>query len=1552
MKSTYRLSFLASCICLAVGSSQAYAACDNTSPGNGDKVTCSADQVGNTAVVSADGVSGVTVQQDGTLDVSSGPAISLGDSSTIRNTGIISGTSAGILLREGSAENTINNSGSITGTAGPGIRINAKGNTAITNSGNISSGEGTSGTAILFGDGDDTLTVTGGTITGIVNQGRGADTLHMVDGTIDGDVIQGVTEANGDDFASDKVLIEGGTITGGITQGEGIDDFEMTGGTIGSLQQGGSQDTFRMTGGWIKGAFEDGDHAEMTGGRIGNVQLKAADNFFDMSGGSVDGNVSSGLGKDTYIIRGDAKIGNSISTGAEKDSVTLKSGTIVNEIRMSTGDDLFRWEGGSVGGAVKMEADNDRVELVGVGTNITDSSPLIDGGNGDDSIMLDNSQYVHSDANLLAGFEHVDLTNGSTLTLRNNILKLGDSEDDNASTGFSIDSGSTLAIENGAATDFTGHLSGTGTVSTDTSGKAFNFTSNNKADGFGGTLALGNSTLALAGVNTQALKNATLRADDKSITTVGSGQQTIGGLTFNGGTVVFGAVVPGNTVSDNTIQTSKNLDISGKGSVKVSLGDAVNYAPDVNDKVQLLKQDDGENLIKLAGSGGTVTGNGSALTLKDSSGSVISSGKMTHIVNTAGGPTVAEGTWDWKLSDGTGHDGLYVTYALKEVNLKGAGSDALALNSGTDTGSAADLSAKVTGAGDLAITGGTVSLSNSSNDYRGVTDVRGGTLQMNNDSVLGNTSLLKLADGTGLKMAGHTQTVGAVATAAGSLVDIAGGNLTINSGGTVQGHMQGAGTLTLEGGELTVTGANTGLSATTAVNSGATATLDNTQGLGSGAIDNGGTVNLNAASGTFANSVSNSGKINLTGSQVQLSGDNTQFSGEFSIDKDSRLTAAQASHLGSAAVHDEGTLALVTDSDWTLANVVDGSGNLVKDGAGTLTLTDPNLAYTGSTDILSGGLRFGSREAPSTLASSQVNIAAGAMMAANGTVSGGVDNKGTLQVGQSGLPAAEPANAVRAAAFAAASGTDSLVIGGDLSNSGTVQLAQIGSDAQVGNTLTVNGNYAGNGGKIRFNTVLGDDSSLTDHMTVEGDTSGTTLVSVANAGGTGARTLNGIELIAVNGNSAGEFVQDGRIAAGAYDYTLGRGVGAASNKNWYLTNEASEPTNPTDPTDPTNPTDPGDPGTPPVDPGNPTDPGDPGTPPVDPGNPTNPTDPGEPTNPGTPPVTPAKPAYRPEAGSYIANIAAANTMFITRLHDRLGETQYTDALTGEQRVTSLWMRQVGTHNRWKDSSGQLKTRSNQYVIMLGGDVAQWSSSGLDRGHLGLMAGYGNNSSHTHSSATGYGSDGKVHGYNVGIYGTWYANDADKTGLYVDTWASYSWLKNSVNGEDLASESYHSKGFTGSLETGYTWQVGEFYGSKGTLSKVYIQPQAQAIWMGVRAKNHTEDNGTRVSSDGDGNVLTRLGARAYLNSYSKLDEGKQREFQPFIEANWIHNTRRFSTKMDGVRLSQEGARNLGEVKTGVEGKLSNNLTAWGNVGQQLGDHKYSNTEAMLGVKYSW
>ncbi len=36
----------------------------------------------------------------------------------------------------------------------------------------------------------------------------------------------------------------------------------------------------------------------------------------------------------------------------------------------------------------------------------------------------------------------------------------------------------------------------------------------------------------------------------------------------------------------------------------------------------------------------------------------------------------------------------------------------------------------------------------------------------------------------------------------------------------------------------------------------------------------------------------------------------------------------------------------------------------------------------------------------------------------------------------------------------------------------------------------------------------------------------------------------------------------------------------------------------------------------------------------------------------------------------------------------------------------------------------------------------------------------------------------------------------------------------------------------------------------------------------------------------------------------------------------------------------------------EAKVNNNLSLWGNVGVQLGDKGYSDTQGMLGVKYSW
>lgn len=463
-------------------------------------------------------------------------------------------------------------------------------------------------------------------------------------------------------------------------------------------------------------------------------------------------------------------------------------------------------------------------------------------------------------------------------------------------------------------------------------------------------------------------------------------------------------------------------------------------------------------------------------------------------------------------------------------------------------------------------------------------------------------------------------------------------------------------------------------------------------------------------------------------------------------------------------------------------------------------------------------------------------------------------------------------------------------------------------------TLTISDDFIGNGGKLVFNTVLFDDTSETDKLIVEGNTSGHTGVEVNNIGGTGAQTIEGIEIVSVGGNSDGTFEKASRIVAGGYDYNV-----VQKGKNWFLTSLVEPVDPPVDPVDP---------------------PVDPVDPPVDPVIP-----PQEPVPPAAPPKSEHQ--YRPEFGSYQANSYAANTLFMTRLHDRLGETQYTDLLTGEQKVTSLWMRNVGGHTRFRDGSGQLKTTANRYVLQLGGDVAQWSTDGLDRWHLGLMAGYGNSQSRSASSLTGYHSRGEVNGYSVGLYGTWYANDADKSGTYVDSWMLYNWFDNKVMGQDQATENYRSSGVTASVEAGYSVKMGE-----SGRNSYWIQPKAQAVWMDVQADDHRERNGTRVKDQTQGNLMTRLGVKAYISGHNAIDDGKSRTFQPFIEANWIHNTQTTRIRMDDVSNQMRGARNIGELKTGVEGQITPQLSVWGNVAQQIGDKGYSDTQGMLGVKYSF
>lgn len=1160
--------------------------------------------------------------------------------------------------------------------------------------------------------------------------------------------------------------------------------------------------------------------------------------------------------------------------------LTNASGAAIRgQVNLLSGDNTVILESGSTATDVTGGAGKDSFILKNIRPeNNYSLFTSLNGGRGEDTLKLENSTYILKRGDTITGMEHINLASGSVFTLDKVMLGLGDDSDGDG-TGYSIDGSSRLNVLSAADMAFNSHLAGTGTVEVNTAGNNFNFTVNNADDGFTGTVALTNSRFGLGDLNTRALSKATLRTGEESITHVASGEQRIGGLVFAGGTVQFDGVTPGVPMADGIIHAA-TMDLTGRGTVQVDSGSVSNDRPQVDTHLSLLEQDDAQTVIKLATSDAAVMGGAGNLVLADKDGNAISDAITADISQQ--GTVVAKGTYDYRLTGGDGDDGLYVNYGLTQVDLLGKGDNALILDANGKSGNAADLSAKVTGSGDLAFDsqkGRTVTLSNMDNDYRGLTDVRSGNLAMLNDNVLGKTSELKLADATGFDMRGHAQTVGKLTAEKGSLTNLNGGNLTLTNGGESAGELAGTGQLTVAGGILNVSGANAPLKATTTIARGATASLNNALGLGTGNIVAAGLLNLNNAAGVLYNSLSDAGKVALNAGDVALAGDNSGFSGTFAVDNASTLSVSAARQLGTAAVANNGKLVLNADDSWTLKNSVTGSGSVVKNGSGSVTLYETSQ-WTGATDINAGGVILGSADKAMTLASQQVNVQKDGRLSGFGGVAGNIDNKGTLLAGDSNRPAVSPVT---------------FTIGGNLTNSGNVWTGSSGSAA--GNQLVVNGNYQGDGGHLHLNTVLNDDNSETDMLIVKGNTTGTTRVSVTNAGGSGAQTLNGIEVIHVDGQSDGNFIQEGRIVAGAYDYSLVRGQ-SNNDRNWYLTNHKGN------------------------------------------------------IDPAPKPGHKLAPDVRPEPGSYTANLAAANTLFNTRLHDRLGETQYTDALTGKQKVTSMWMRQVGGHNAWRDGSGQLKTQSNRYVVQMGGDIARWSGDGLDRWHLGVMAGYGHNSSNTRSLSTGYSSDGSVNGYSAGLYATWYANDETHQGAYLDSWAQYSWFNNSVKGQDIQSESYKSKGLTGSIEVGYTHKMGEFIGSKGTLNEWFIQPQAQAVWMGVKADSHREANGTLINGEGNGNVQTRLGVRTFLKSHSAIDDGKDREFEPFVEVNWIHNTRDFGSRIDGISIRQSGSRNLGEIKTGVEGQLNSKLNLWGNVGVQMGGKGYNDAAAMVGVKYSF
>ena len=476
-------------------------------------------------------------------------------------------------------------------------------------------------------------------------------------------------------------------------------------------------------------------------------------------------------------------------------------------------------------------------------------------------------------------------------------------------------------------------------------------------------------------------------------------------------------------------------------------------------------------------------------------------------------------------------------------------------------------------------------------------------------------------------------------------------------------------------------------------------------------------------------------------------------------------------------------------------------------------------------------------------------------------------------------------------------------------SSGTINFPAAPSTGFTGTTLTIDGDYSADGGTVNMSTVLQGDASAHDEITVNGNTSGTANLVFTKVSGWGSQTVDGIKVAQVAGTSDAVFTkpESNRLTAGAYIYELKK-IGS----DWYLTSQrdpdAAKIILPKTIDDP-----------------------DPVQPDV---------------IPAVDPTDPTIHYVKPELGSYAANMLASNTLFTTSLYDRLGETRYSDALKSQKKSGNVWIRMQGGKNHTNMYDDQLTNRGTYGVVQVGGDLVTWPGSGDHRFHVGLMGGYAHQSTKTQSSDIGLTSKGKLSGYSAGFYATYMNDKPEATGPYADLWMIYQHFTDKVHASSAAEEEYHSKGWTGSLEAGYTFGLKDWVSASGTQNATRLQLQAQVVRMGVRADEHVDAENFTVQGTGAGNVRTRIGATAY-HLFTNPKTG--RAIKPYLTLNWYHDTKNFGVVYDGVKDHIVGTRNFGEVKFGIEGKVSKNVNLWGAALYQAGSHSYWNAGAFVGAK---
>ncbi|QVS48051.1 autotransporter outer membrane beta-barrel domain-containing protein [Salmonella enterica subsp. enterica] len=1093
--------------------------------------------------------------------------------------------------------------------------------------------------------------------------------------------------------------------------------------------------------------------------------------------------------------------------------------------------------------------------------------------------------------NAIGGSGKVEKSGDDTLTLSGS----------NTYTGGTLINGGTLVASNVEALG-TGDVTDDATLELNTGGDF-----DNAISGSGQVVKSGDETLTLSGSNTYTggtlISSGTLVAND--VNALGTGD------------VTDNAVLELNTGGDfiNSIGGTGRVEKSGDETLTLSGSNTYTGGTTINDGTLVATSVDAlgsgdvtDNATLELNTGGDFANN------IGGTGSVVKSGDKTLTLSGTnsytGGTTINDGTLVATSVDALG-SGDVTDNATLELNTSGTFDNVI---SG---------SGQVVKSGDDALT------LSGANSYTGGTTISGGTLVASNVEALGSGDIDNYAS---LQLNASGQFVTA--------------NLTTHDNATTAigaGSALRANTLTQE--------ANSTLAVhLTDSNSGAIVTADR--------ANLGGTLDITGIGNVTKSWTRDAYSYTLIDTDSAIDSDFAQFTvagidakqvdfltvdGRVNADDDTRydVTASLSWYADSdnAATNAHGTFTLseqghsftlntaLTDVDATLnpdsATYWDGK-SLIKRGAGTLTLGAQNT-YSGDTDVQEGALWLAETATIGSAGSAQaVNIAANAAFGGhNATVNGHVNNLGNLYF------------------------VDTFTVNGDVVNSS----AMISGSDQPNNTLTIAGNYTGNDGHLYLNTQLGDDSSPTDKLIVTGDTAGSTTLHITNVNGLGAKTVNGIEVIEVGGQSDGDFtLYKGHVDINAWTYTLKQDGG-----DWYLRSESDdvpddggEVTPPDDGGDITPPDDGGE-VTPPDDGGEVTPPDDGGevTPPDDDGEVTPPDDGGDITPPDdggdiTPPdggdVTPVAPQYRADIGVYLGNQWMARNLQMQTLYDREG-SQYRSA------DGSIWMRFKAGKAESQAVNGNVDIDSDYSQFQLGGDILTWSD-GAQSVTVGLMGSYINASTDSTGNRGADGSqfsaNGSVDGYNLGLYATWFADAQSHRGAYIDSWYQYGAYNNSVDNDGLSASRYDSAAHAVSLETGYRYDIA--LSNRNTVS---LTPQAQVTWQRYSADTVIDDGGTRISGQNDDSWTTRLGVRVDGKLYK--ESGR---IQPFMEVNWLHASDNASATFGDTKVSQDLPNDRVEVKVGIQANVSERLSVYAQAAGQKGKNDYGDASFSLNMRYNW